>query len=104
MRPQDSAIFQWLGVVVLAVPLIGGCIAVYQSYGDLWERLDAERAGDVQWLKTDRAESAAILAAIEDVKERLVILSTRLDTDPDLLYQLGLADGASLCQEKGATK
>ena len=77
MRPQDSALFQWLAAVVLIGSLIGGCVTVYQSYAHLWERLDAERAGDVEWKKSDRAESKAILAAIEDLKIRLVILDTR---------------------------
>ena len=99
MRPQDSTLFQWLGAIVLIGSLIGGCVTVYQSYNNLWERLDAERAGDVEWLKTDRAESAAILAAIVDVKERLIVLDTRLSTDTTLLYQLGLADGAATCRK-----
>ena len=78
MRPQDSALFQWLAAFVLIVSLIGGCVTVYLSYAHLWERLDAERAGDVEWKKSDRAESKAILAAIEDLKIRMIIVDTRL--------------------------
>ena len=98
LRP-DSTVFKWAGAIVLTLSIMGTGVTVYLSYKHLWERLDAEAAGDAVWIKTDRSESAAILAALEDVKDRLVILNTRLDTDAALLYRIGLADGAALCRE-----